>query len=118
MIGADYPGQISRRHGGLIDYLEPLLDQRRATLDHAQIAALERLQQLPTSWSRTRRRASPTLKRLFAAPAVPRGVYLWGGVGRGKSFLMDSFFATVPLRRKTRLHFHEFMRDVHARLRS
>jgi len=49
-------------------------------------------------------------------PPVPRGVYLWGDVGRGKSFLMDSFFATVPLIRKTRVHFHEFMRGVHAEL--
>ncbi len=57
-----------------------------------------------------------TLKRLFAAPDVPRGVYLWGGVGRGKSLLMDSFYATVPIRRKTRVHFHAFMRDVHAEL--
>ena len=47
---------------------------------------------------------------------MPRGVYLWGGVGRGKSFLMDAFYATVPVVRKTRLHFHEFMRGVHREL--
>ncbi len=41
---------------------------------------------------------------------------MWGGVGRGKSFLMDSFFAVVPVQRKTRLHFHEFMREVHREL--
>jgi len=40
-------------------------------------------------------------------------VYLWGGVGRGKSFLLDSFYLTLPLTRKRRVHFHHFMRDVH-----
>jgi cell division protein ZapE len=47
---------------------------------------------------------------------VPKGVYMWGGVGRGKSFLMDSFYSVVPVVRKTRLHFHEFMREVHRQL--
>jgi len=116
MIGADYPGQISRRHGGLIEYLEPLLDRRQATLDHAQIAALDRLQQLSDELEMFAAARKSTLRRLFAAPGVPRGVYLWGGVGRGKSLLMDSFFATVGIRRKTRVHFHAFMRDVHAAL--
>ena len=116
MIEADYPGQISRRHGGLIEYLEPLLDQRHATLDHAQIAALDRLQQLSDELLAFKAARKSALKRLFAAPEVPRGVYLFGGVGRGKSLLMDSFFATVPIRRKVRVHFHAFMRDVHASL--
>ena len=118
MIGAEDPGQISRRHGGLIDYLEPLLDRRRATLDHAQIAALERLQQLSDALVAFRDARKSPLRRLFAAPEIPRGVYLWGGVGRGKSLLMDGFFATVPIRRKTRVHFHAFMRDVHDALRA
>jgi len=116
MTGADYPGQISRRHGGLIEYLEPLLDRRHATLDHAQIAALERLQRLSDELATFAVARKSTLRRLFAAPDVPRGVYLWGGVGRGKSLLMDSFFATVPIRRKARVHFHAFMRDVHVSL--
>jgi len=116
MIGADYPGQISRRHGGLIEYLEPLLDQRHATLDHAQIAALDRLQQLADELAAFAEARKSKLRRLFATPDVPRGVYLWGGVGRGKSLLMDSFYATVPIRRKTRIHFHAFMRDVHVSL--
>jgi cell division protein ZapE len=59
---------------------------------------------------------SNALKKLLNRPDVPRGVYLWGGVGRGKSFLMDAFYATVPVVRKTRLHFHEFMRSVHRQL--
>jgi cell division protein ZapE len=116
MIGADDPGQISRRHGGVIDYLEPLLDARRSTLDHAQIAALDRLQQLADELAAFRAARKSKLKRLFAAPEVPRGVYLWGGVGGGKSLLMDGFYATVAIGRKTRVHFHAFMRDVHAAL--
>ena len=116
MIGADDPGQISRRRGGLIDYLEPLLDRRGSTLDPAQVFALDRLQELADALVAFRAARKSALKRLFAAPGVPRGVYLWGGVGRGKSLLMDSFYATVAIRRKTRVHFHAFMRDVHAAL--
>jgi cell division protein ZapE len=53
---------------------------------------------------------------LRKAPEPPRGLYMWGGVGRGKSMLMDLFFDTVRVKSKTRAHFHEFMLDVHARL--
>ena len=69
-----------------------------------------------TTGPTTRSQRSNALKKLLVRPPVPRGVYLWGDVGRGKSFLMDAFFATVPLIRKTRVHFHEFMRGVHAEL--
>lgn len=111
MSGAE-PGQIARRHGGLIDYLEPLLDRRHSTLDAAQVAAMERLQDLSDELEAFRAARESRLKRLFAVPPVPRGIYLWGGVGRGKSLLMDSFYATVGIRRKTRIHFHAFMRET------
>jgi len=117
-MGALAPGQIARRDGALIDYLEPRLRQRGSTLDHAQSAALDRLQTLCEELAAFKVARQSTLKRLLSPPDVPRGVYLYGGVGRGKSFLMDSFYAVVPLRRKTRVHFHAFMRDVHEELRT
>ena len=109
-------GNVWAREGALIAWLDPILAARGTTLDHAQAAALDRLQQLADELAEFRAARQSTLTRIFAPPDVPRGVWLWGGVGRGKSFLMDSFFAAVGIRRKTRVHFHAFMRDVHEEL--
>ncbi|GAB2518346.1 cell division protein ZapE [Lysobacter humi (ex Lee et al. 2017)] len=58
------------------------------------------------------------LDRWFGAPpAPPQGLYLWGGVGRGKTYLIDLFFDGLPFEQKRRTHFHRFMREVHAALR-
>ena len=92
------------------------LAERGYAADPAQHLAVERLQQAYDEWVAYKAQRSSTLRRFINRPEVPRGVYLWGGVGRGKSFLMDSFYSVVPLNRKTRVHFHEFMRSVHRQL--
>jgi cell division protein ZapE len=97
-------------------YLIRQLEARGSAPDAAQRRAAVRLERLAEELHAFRAARASRLKRLFNAPDVPRGVYLWGGVGRGKSMLMDAFFATVRIRRKTRVHFHAFMRDVHDEL--
>ena len=62
-------------------------------------------------WQRLLRRLVPPLR-----PVPPPGLYLWGGVGRGKTYLMDLFFHALPGKRKLRMHFHRFMLHVHQRL--
>lgn len=57
------------------------------------------------------------LGRSLLSPEVPKGIYIWGGVGRGKTFLMDGFYACVPYKRKRRIHFHHFMAEVHLRMK-
>ncbi len=99
------------------EYYRKALAERGYQPDAAQEAAVERLQRFYDEWVNFRKARSSRLKKLFKRPPVPRGVYLWGGVGRGKSFIMDAFYLTVPVKRKTRLHFHEFMRGVHAELK-
>ncbi len=84
--------------------------------DEAQLHALDALERCEHEWADYKARRGNALTKLLRHPPIPRGVYMWGGVGRGKSFLMDCFFQAVPLTRKTRLHFHEFMREVHREL--
>lgn len=95
---------------------EAELKQRGYTSDPAQLRAVAALERCATEWSAFKEKRSNPLKKLINRPDIPRGVYMYGGVGRGKSFLMDCFFGAVPLKRKTRLHFHEFMREVHREL--
>lgn len=80
--------------------------------DDAQRAGMARLQALSEALTRLR------LPRSLFTPrsAPPRGLYLWGGVGRGKSLLMDIFFNNTAVARKRRVHFHEFMAETHERI--
>ena len=84
--------------------------------DAGQLAVVAALDRCAYDWAHYRSQRSSTLKKLINRPEIPRGVYMYGGVGRGKSFLMDCFFGAVTVQRKTRLHFHEFMREVHREL--
>lgn len=84
--------------------------------DPEQAAAARRLADLATALQATPKRGSTLWRALGRKPVPPRGLYLWGGVGRGKSMLMDLFYASLDIRRKRRVHFAEFMLEVHQRL--
>ena len=95
---------------------ERTLAERGYRADEAQLRAIDALERCENEWLAYLRRRGNALAKMINRPPIPRGVYMHGGVGRGKSFLMDCFFQSVPLKRKTRLHFHEFMREVHREL--
>jgi len=102
--------------GQLCAAYEAELAARGYQSDPAQLRAVDALQRCADDWAAYKVKRSNAFKKLINRPEIPRGVYLYGGVGRGKSFLMDLFYNAVPIRRKTRLHFHEFMREVHREL--
>jgi len=84
--------------------------------DPEQAAAAARLDRLAGELQAAPRRGSLLWRLAGRKPQAPRGLYLWGGVGRGKSMLMDLFFDQVAIERKRRVHFSEFMLEVHARI--
>jgi cell division protein ZapE len=100
----------------MLDAYETLLAARGFVADAAQRAAAERLQKLYYQLLSFKVGRRSTMRRIFSPPQLPRGVYFWGGVGRGKSFLMDCFYDSVPYVRKRRIHFHAFMHYVHSQL--
>lgn len=87
--------------------------------DPAQQQAIEHLEKLYTELtSGTHTSSRSVLGKWFTRqPRACRGLYFWGGVGRGKTYLMDIFFESLPFPEKIRLHFHRFMRRVHQELR-
>lgn len=101
---------LAARYAELVEAgeLQPDGDQQRA-INHL-VRCSDELQAAP-------RRGSVIWRALGKKPEAVRGVYLWGGVGRGKSMLMDLFYACLDIESKRRVHFHEFMLDVHERIR-
>lgn len=100
----------------MLDRYNQLLKAGELRPDREQQAAVLTLAALATDLEATPKRGSVLWRALGRPPEPPRGVYLWGGVGRGKSMLMDLFYSCVDVRRKRRVHFHEFMLEVHQRI--
>jgi cell division protein ZapE len=112
-VDLDVAGLLRERYLARVDRGEierdPAQEEAVRALDHLSLAL--------ASYRPARKGAS--LSRLFGAratAAAPRGLYIWGSVGRGKTMLMDLFFEETPLAQKKRQHFHAFMADVHARI--
>ena len=106
---------------GVLDRYNGLVAAGEISADPAQLAVAERLDRLAGELVDERlpgRRGA--LGRLFGRraeePSAVRGLYIHGDVGRGKTMLMDLFFAVAPVEKKRRAHFHAFMADVHARI--
>lgn len=96
----------------LLTHYKERIKQREFEEDAAQIYAISLLEDLKNEIEA--RDKTPWWKRLISSKKPkPKGLYLYGGVGRGKSFVMDLFFESVSISKKKRLHFHEFMRMVH-----
>lgn len=95
------------------------LEREDFSYDEAQEHAVKQLQRLYDDllkWQENKQRS--LLKRLFSKPPTPpKGLYFWGGVGRGKTYLVDTFYETLPIKNKWRLHFHRFMQRVHSELK-
>lgn len=102
--------------------LEALIAEGRVKPDPLQAAVADRLDALHRAlggWAPKRPQKANWLglfQRNRAAPPEPRGLYIHGKVGRGKSMVMDLFFSGAPVQRKRRVHFHAFMAEIHRRL--
>ena len=102
--------------------LQTIYDRQAAdgaiTADPAQHAALPVLEDVRTHFEQPGDEQGLLAKLITKTPQPPKGVYLWGGVGRGKSYLMDLLFDAVEIEHKRRVHFHAFMQEIHEGMRA
>jgi len=101
---------------GVLARYDALVASGELRVDAEQAAVAARLDTLATALQAVPKRGSTLWKLLGRKPEPVRGLYIWGGVGRGKSMLMDLFFTSLDIRRKRRVHFSEFMLEVHRRI--
>ncbi len=98
--------------------------ERGFVTDPVQVSVVSRLEDLRQRLIAAREAEASRVRRWFGAlgaksnPGAVRGLYLWGGVGRGKTWMMDLFFQSLPFPERRRRHFHRFMHDVHAELKT
>ncbi len=92
-------------------------DKAGFVCDARQMVAIDQLEELWRQLVQFKARRNQFLGRSLLSPEVPKGLYIWGGVGRGKTFLMDGFYHCLPYRRKRRVHFHHFMVEVHQQMK-
>ncbi|WP_128892737.1 cell division protein ZapE [Erythrobacter sp. HKB08] len=102
---------------GVLERYRELVANGELRPDREQEAAATRLEQLQGELESVPKRGSILWRALKGRPDAPKGIYMWGGVGRGKSMLMDLFHDTLQIDRKRRVHFHAFMQEVHGILR-
>lgn len=97
------------------------LSSGKLVADAAQASAVDQLEALYQQLNQINSQSAnwlSSIKYLFSKPKnqVPNGLYFWGGVGRGKTYLMDLFYQSLPFEDKYRVHFHRFMHHVHQQL--
>lgn len=105
------------RYTGPLDWYNHFSQRNDFEFDSDQLRIVEKLQHLHDELMAFKKYRQTLLAKTFGNRPPPKGIYLYGGVGRGKSALMDAFFNTLPYRRKKRVHFHEFMASIEDRLR-
>lgn len=99
-----------------LDYYHQQCETGTVSLDTEQLAALQHLQTIYTKLLHEHKQRKKWLAKL-RKPQCVTGLYMWGGVGIGKTFLLDCFYHCIPFANKMRMHFHQFMRMVHHELK-